>query len=625
MDLFQRLDEDITNIIIEHGFLNLDTLRFATEREVERAAVRALEMATPDQQLAIAMRQSVMGIEGDDAIIHENENEANDNDANDNAGNVVMEGTGGYIGWEERNRLLTDTRNNSAETSDAEDDNDINNNDRTECVVCFTARQPLHRLPCGCRMCPRCLRRCLRAGLRPGGWPPRCCQPLQPENVEQAAGEGRPRLEETPGGERVYCARPECAAFIPAAGDVSAAEDAALMDVMDELGFSPCPSCRRIIELFVPPPFFPFFSSYPGKQSAYAAKREAGSEDDVSAGSTWGRCTLLSLLLRRRLNRLRFNRKFNRKLNPFRKQILMVCGYRFLQVSDSSVTPRGTRNFNLGSAYGFLDRRQPYQFSLTAAFTPEFPSRKNTIHRSAQRIRHGPGSSYSTGPGTTAETPRYAENTTFLSLPSSTWTNSHNLAGNPRTPTTSPRASRREGGSTAGLARIRDPRRGPPVEDMNNRVQPPACTLCRSRAYAVYFRMHNSVRFGLTWAQAVRPAGTRRVYPFPDQFDVGVGFDRRLGEDDADGLLLDVSGERGKRQRLVRIGIDQKAKTGEMQLDSIEARRIEVKHCVITFLNLQNIERKERNGPTTPANSRFPLEPTCDSASCNTTTPLSQH
>lgn len=70
------------------------------------------------------------------------------------------------------------------------------------------------------------------------------------------------------------------------------------------------------------------------------------------------------------------------------------------------------------------------------------------------------------------------------------------------------------------------------VEDMNNRVQPPACTFCRSRAYAVYFRcrtcgtvacsMHNSVRFGLTWAQAVRvrnglrnrvwiePAGTRR-------------------------------------------------------------------------------------------------------------------
>ncbi|KAK1690332.1 hypothetical protein BDP55DRAFT_650282 [Colletotrichum godetiae] len=52
------------------------------------------------------------------------------------------------------------------------------------------------------------------------------------------------------------------------------------------------------------------------------------------------------------------------------------------------------------------------------------------------------------------------------------------------------------------------------VEDMNNRVLPPACTFCRSRAYAVYFRcrtcgivacsMHNSVRFGLTWAVAVR-------------------------------------------------------------------------------------------------------------------------
>ncbi|KXH53587.1 IBR domain-containing protein [Colletotrichum simmondsii] len=279
MDLFQRLNEDVTNIIIEHGFLNLDTLRFATEREVERAAVRALEMATPDQQLAIAMRQSAMGIEGDDAIINEDENEANDNDANNNADNVVNEDTGGYIGWEERNRLLTDTRNNSAETSDAEDNN---NNDRTECVVCFTARQPLHRLPCGCQMCPRCLRRCLRAGLRPGGWPPRCCQPLAPENVEQAAGGGRPRLvrlyrqvrveEETPGEERVYCARPECAAFIPAAGGATClacgqgtcrqcrrplhpgqlcgteAEDAALMDVMDELHLSPCPSCRRIIE-----------------------------------------------------------------------------------------------------------------------------------------------------------------------------------------------------------------------------------------------------------------------------------------------------------------------------------------------------------------------------------------
>ncbi|KXH44608.1 IBR domain-containing protein [Colletotrichum nymphaeae SA-01] len=282
MDLFQRLDEDITNIIIEHGFLNLDTLRFATEREVERAAVRALEMATPDQQLAIAMRQSVMGIEGDDAIVNEDENGANDNDANNNAGNVVNEDTGGYIGWEERNRLLTDTRNNSAETSDAEDDNDDNNDDRTECVVCFTARQPLCRLPCGCRMCSRCLRRCLRAGLRPGGWPPRCCQPLAPENVEQAAGAGRPRLvrlyrqvrveEETPGEERVYCARPECAAFIPASvgstclacgqgtcrqcrrplhpGQLcgTEAEDAALMDVMDELHLSPCPSCRRIIE-----------------------------------------------------------------------------------------------------------------------------------------------------------------------------------------------------------------------------------------------------------------------------------------------------------------------------------------------------------------------------------------
>ncbi|KAK1731821.1 uncharacterized protein BDZ83DRAFT_6211 [Colletotrichum acutatum] len=290
MDLFQRLDEDISNLIIEHGFLNLDALRFATEREVERAAVRALEMATPDLQLAIAMRQSVIGIEGDN-IINDDENDADDNNGNNNAANVVNnDDTGGYVGREERNRLLTDSRNNSAETSDAEDNSNNNNNDddRTECVVCFTARQPLHRLPCGCRMCPRCLRRCLRAGLRPGGWPPRCCQPLAPDNVEQAAGAERPRLvrlyrqvrveEETPGEERVYCARPECAAFIPAADGAAGddamfcpacgqgtcrqcrrplhpgqlcgteAEDAALMDVMDELHLSPCPSCGRIIE-----------------------------------------------------------------------------------------------------------------------------------------------------------------------------------------------------------------------------------------------------------------------------------------------------------------------------------------------------------------------------------------
>ncbi|KAJ3949459.1 uncharacterized protein N0V96_000576 [Colletotrichum fioriniae] len=297
MDLFQRLDEDVSNLIIEHDFLNLDTLRFATEREVERAAVRALEMATPDQQLAIAMRQSIMAIEGDNNT-NNDENDANHNNATNNPGNIVNnEDTGGYISWDERNRLLTDTRNNSAETSDAEDNNNNNTNnddddddDRTECVVCFTTRQPLHRLPCGCRMCPRCLRRCLRAGLRPGGWPPRCCQPLQPDNVEQAAGMERPRLvrlyrqvrveEETPGEERVYCARPECAAFIPAGGGAAAGDDAM---------FCPAVNLGKMVNFLFP-------------------RRSFG--------------ILLFLLLlrrRRRLNHL----KFNRKLNPFHKQILM--------------------------------------------------------------------------------------------------------------------------------------------------------------------------------------------------------------------------------------------------------------------------------------------------------------
>ncbi|WDK11211.1 IBR domain-containing protein [Colletotrichum graminicola] len=51
------------------------------------------------------------------------------------------------------------------------------------------------------------------------------------------------------------------------------------------------------------------------------------------------------------------------------------------------------------------------------------------------------------------------------------------------------------------------------VENMNNRPMPPQCIFCRSRDGAVYFRcqvcgvvacsMHNTTRFGLTWAQAV--------------------------------------------------------------------------------------------------------------------------
>ncbi|OHW93234.1 IBR domain-containing protein [Colletotrichum incanum] len=271
MELFQRLDEDVSNLIISHGFLDMDNLRFATNEEVENAAALALEIVDPDMQLAIAMRQSTI-------VNRHSPNNDNNVDPHDPS-------PSGYITWEERNRLLAESRSNSVTTSEADDDNEDKG---PECVVCTSGRQPKNRLPCGCWMCPRCLRACIRAGLRAGGWPPRCCEPLHQEHIEQA-GRERPGLlrlyrqireeNETDGEERVYCSRPACAAFIPSRGphvrgdDMECPacregmcrrcrqtihpgrpcreedEDEMLMDAMDENNFSPCPRCRRIIDL----------------------------------------------------------------------------------------------------------------------------------------------------------------------------------------------------------------------------------------------------------------------------------------------------------------------------------------------------------------------------------------
>ncbi|KAK1731822.1 uncharacterized protein BDZ83DRAFT_6220 [Colletotrichum acutatum] len=236
---------------------------------------------------------------------------------------------------------------------------------------------------------------------------------------------------------------------------------------------------------------------------------------------------LFLLLRRRRLLRLKFNRKFHHKLNPFHKQTSMVCGILFLQVSDSSFTPshktetchfyKGivqpqVQDFQLAGEIPFIDQRNVYDMDREA------------------RIRQGRGRFsiimyYPDGRNTEPETREWRPE---------------------------PRANRRRPPPLARPGeRARAPRAWPvfaihaedplcshhlptswEVEDMNNRVQAPACTFCRSRAHAVYFRcrtcgivacsMHNSVRLGLTWAQAVRvrnglrnrvwiePAGTRR-------------------------------------------------------------------------------------------------------------------
>lgn len=271
MEHFQRLDENIANLVIGHGFLNLDALQFATEEEVENAATLALQMAGPNVQLAIAIQQS--GIPG---------GRRPPPNLDEIPGDPIPRQ---YITWEERNRLLADSRPNSAATSESDE---ANENNEQNCIVCSGGRQPKSRLPCGCWMCPPCLRACIRVGLRAGGWPPRCCEPLHQDQIESADRE-RPGLlslyrqireeNETVGRERMYCSTPACAAFIPPRGthvrgdDMECPacgegtcrrcrqhthpgrpcrqedEDEMLMDTMDEQNLSPCPRCRQIIEL----------------------------------------------------------------------------------------------------------------------------------------------------------------------------------------------------------------------------------------------------------------------------------------------------------------------------------------------------------------------------------------
>ncbi|OLN82904.1 ATP-dependent RNA helicase DEAH11, chloroplastic [Colletotrichum chlorophyti] len=258
---FQRLDEDIANLVLLHGLLNLDDPFLVTPAEVADAAALALQMAGPDEQLAIALRRSTSGIRRAPTLGRRTPNGRR---------------TPAHIGWEERNRILTDSAAPSEASSEV----------GPECVVCTGGQQPKLRLQCGCWMCARCLRSCIRAGLREGGWPPRCCEPLGDNAVEWTRRPDLARLflqikeeNETPGNARIYCARPACASFIPPAGRHVIGdemrcracgestcrlcknafhpgrpcrvedEDEMLMDTMDQNGMAFCPQCRRIIEL----------------------------------------------------------------------------------------------------------------------------------------------------------------------------------------------------------------------------------------------------------------------------------------------------------------------------------------------------------------------------------------
>ncbi|CAI0650067.1 unnamed protein product [Colletotrichum noveboracense] len=281
MEQFQLLDEHVSNLILRFGFLDVEDLPFATAEEVENAAALALQMAAPEELIEIAVRQS--------AHRHPHPNppraaaavparpvprrpppltEPEPEDPN----------PGAYIDWQERNRILADS---PVEPDDGAEEGG------EDCIICSGGREPKLQLPCGCWFCAPCLRGCIRAGLRQGGWPPKCCEPLQNDAIRWVRRPGLLRLyrqvreeQETPGDQRVYCSRPGCAAFIPAAGPHVTAdlmrcracgegtcrmcraaihpgrpcreeeEDEMLMDIMDRDNLASCPTCRRIVELW---------------------------------------------------------------------------------------------------------------------------------------------------------------------------------------------------------------------------------------------------------------------------------------------------------------------------------------------------------------------------------------
>ncbi|KAK2743214.1 IBR domain-containing protein [Colletotrichum kahawae] len=283
MEQFQLLDEHVSNLILRFGFLNVEDLPFATAEEVENAAALALQMAEPEELIEIAVRQS--------AHRHPHPNPPRAAAAAAAPARLVPRrpapppelepedpNPGAYIDWQERNRILADS---PVEPDDGAEEGG------EDCIICSGGREPKLQLPCGCWFCAPCLRGCIRAGLRQGGWPPKCCEPLQNDAIRWARRPGLLRLyrqvreeQETPGDQRVYCSRPGCAAFIPAAGPHVTAdlmrcracgegtcrmcraaihpgrpcreeeEDEMLMDIMDRDNLASCPTCRRIVELW---------------------------------------------------------------------------------------------------------------------------------------------------------------------------------------------------------------------------------------------------------------------------------------------------------------------------------------------------------------------------------------
>lgn len=160
--------------------------------------------------------------------------------------------------------------------------------------MCGSSHVCLVALNCGHSWCKSCARENIRVGLGDAeSWPPKCCEPFSEQVIGWARDQHWVQLwrqmgeeQGTPGGQRVYCSRPDCAEFIPnrpgrwlmangerieeadqclACGDKTCRkcrhpahpgkkchldqEDEELMDLMDRERMAACPECNRVIQL----------------------------------------------------------------------------------------------------------------------------------------------------------------------------------------------------------------------------------------------------------------------------------------------------------------------------------------------------------------------------------------
>lgn len=298
MEALETLDEDILRLVLRFQLLSLD--RDHTRVEVSRAIALAVQLASSEEQLDIAVQRSLLAPE---ETKRERRFER-------------------WVPAAERTILLAPTDDPddkhdeavdraSGNLADDDDDNDDEASGEEDCIICGSSAEPKVQLM-GCRhwWCAKCLRNCIRLGLRDRtAWPPQCCEPLSEEVISWVQRPGWVQIwrqvreeQATPGGQRLYCPRPLCAEFIPTgpgarswqvvelssgmdSGEKSGEqvlshkavrclvcneeacqgckrpahpgrpcrmedEDEQLMDLMDERGWASCPECNRIVELW---------------------------------------------------------------------------------------------------------------------------------------------------------------------------------------------------------------------------------------------------------------------------------------------------------------------------------------------------------------------------------------